>query len=165
MKITSNRNRPVENRIDEYDMTKKMIDIMSGGLREAMETAPPTDPNAESHNDGDDAVTPTKNDQNYADEIKKFSDTVDPRVQITNFKIYPKDRDVKFEGRLDSGINFFMSLKAMKLSISITDDQGQSIRIFVDDDLVATIQKLSGYYENWSREWAQKLVTDYPTNG
>jgi hypothetical protein len=54
-----------------------------------------------------------------------------------------------------------MSIKAMKLSISITDENGAPKNIFVDKDLLATLQKLNGYYENWTREWAQKLNTEY----
>jgi hypothetical protein len=82
-------------------------------------------------------------------------------VQITRFKIYPKDRDVQLDGRLDSGINFYLSVKAMKLSISITDENGKAKDIFIDKELLATLQKLNGYYENWTREWAQKLTTEY----
>ena len=111
--------------------------------------------------EGGDVITPAPNSPEYKEEAKKLSDSVDPRVQITKFKIYPRDRNVEFEGRLDSGINFFMSTKAMKLSISITDTQGQAIKIYVDGELLSTLQKLNGYYENWSREWAQKLATDY----
>lgn len=110
---------------------------------------------------GNDVISPSPNDAVYADEQKKISDSVDPRIQISKFKIYPRDRDVQFEGRLDSGINFFMSTKAMKLAISITNDSGQPIKIYVDAELIATIQKLNGYYENWTREWAQKLNTEY----
>lgn len=151
--------------INEHDFTKKMLEVMRNGglLKEAEEGQPveePT-PNEGAHDEGKDVITPSENDVNYSEEIKKFSDTVDPRVQVSKFKIYPRDRDVQFEGRLDSGINFFMSIKAMKLSISVTDDQGQPTKIYVDNELLATMQKLSGYYENWSKEWAQKLTTDY----
>jgi hypothetical protein len=135
--------------INEHDLTKKMIDTLRGNvlIKEADE--------------GNDVISPTEKDSTYQDEIKKISDTVDPRVQIKKFKIYPKDRDVQLDGRLDSGINFFMSTKAMKLSVSITDDNGKAKTIFLDKDLIATIQKLNGYYENWTREWAQKLNTEY----
>ena len=149
-----------KNLINEHDYTKKMLDAIRGDssrvIKEALETT-----NSENHEDGGDVITPNSSDSNYSDEVKKFSDTVDPRVQITKFKIYPKDRDVQFEGRLDSGINFYMSIREMKLSISITDEDGKAIKIYVDSDLIATIQKLSGYYENWSKEWAQKLTTEY----
>jgi hypothetical protein len=136
----------MENMINEHDHTKKMISIIRGNLFE---------------DESSDTISPSENDSTYKDEVKKISDSVDPRVQITKFKIYPKDRDVQFDGRLDSGINFFMSVRAMKLKISITDDSGKPTQIYLDNELLKTIQKLNGYYENWTREWAQKLNTEY----
>lgn len=135
--------------INEHDLTKKMIDTLRGKnlLNEGDE--------------GNDVISPTDGDDTFNDEAKKLGDTVDPRVQITRFKIYPKDRDVQLDGRLDMGINFNMSVKAMKLSISITEDNGKAKSVFVDKDLLLTLQKLNGYYENWTREWAQKLNTEY----
>ena len=137
------------NLINEHDLTKKMIDVLrtKSLISEAEE--------------GNDVISPSEDSSEYKDEAKKLADTVDPRVQITKFKIYPRDRDVQFEGRLDSGVNFFMSIKAMKLSISITDENGKPKIIYVDNELIATIQKLNGYYDNWSKEWAQKLNTEY----
>lgn len=135
-------------KLNEHDLTKKMIDVLRNRqvLLEVEEK---------------DVVTPSEEDNEYKEEVKKISDSVDPRVQITKFKIYPRDRDVQFEGRLDSGINFFMSTKAMKLSISITDENGNPTRIYLDKELISVIQKLNGFYENWTREWAQKLNTEY----
>ena len=132
--------------LNEYEQTQRMIKVLRDGLL--------------TENDSDE-ISPKPNDSVYKEEVKKVSDSVDPRVQITKFKIYPRDRDVQFEGRLDSGINFFMSVKAMKLMISITDTEGQASQIYLDDELIATIQKLNGYYQNWTREWAQKLNTEY----
>jgi hypothetical protein len=139
-----------KNILNEYDQTKKMIETIRNSSKFINES-----------DEGSDVITPTPTDAVYSEEVKKISDSVDPRIQITKFKIFPRDRDVQFEGRLDSGINFFMSTKAMKLSISITDTQGQAIKIYVDTELISTIQKLNGYYENWTREWAQKLNTDF----
>jgi hypothetical protein len=130
-------------------MTKKMMDVIRNS------------PLLTESDEGNDVITPAPNDSVYMDEVKKMADSVDPRMQVTKFKIYPNARDVQFEGRLDSGINFFMSTKAMKLSISITDDNGQASKIYLDTELIGIIQKLSGYYENWVREWAQKLNTEY----
>ena len=139
-----------KNLISEHDLTKKMLDVIRNNRLLV-----------EQEEESSDVITPSENDPTYSEEVKKISDSVDPRVQVTKFKIYPRDRDVQFEGRLDSGINFFMSTKAMKLSISITDDEGNATRIYLDNDLVKTIQKLNGFYENWTREWAQKLNTEY----
>lgn len=133
--------------INEHELTKKMLGTIrkNNVIKEA----------------DSDVITPSEDSSVYKDEAKKLADTVDPRVQITKLKIYPRDRDVQFEGRLDSGINFYMSVKAMKLSISITDESGNVKMVYVDNQLLNTIQKLNGYYENWTREWAQKLNTEY----
>ena len=137
-------------KINEHDMTKRMMDkLRQPNLQLITETE-----------EGDDTISPTNGDPVYTEEVKKIMDAVDPRVQISKFKIYPNARDVQFEGRLDSGINFFMSTKAMKLRMSITNDEGQPMTIFVDTELIRTIQKLNGYYENWVREWAAKLNTE-----
>jgi hypothetical protein len=144
-----NNNKPKE-LISEYDVTKKMLDK----IRLLTE-----------NDEGGDVISPTPSDSIFIDEYKKIRDSVDPRLQITKFKIYPNDRDVQFDGRLDSGINFFMSVKAMKLSISITDSSGNSTRIYLDDDLMTVIKKLDGYYDNWVREWSQKLATEYKAKG
>lgn len=135
--------------INEHDLTKKMInDIRSKKfLLEAEE--------------GNDVITPAENSDVYKSELQKIGDTVDKRVQITKFKIYPKDRDVQVDGRFDQGINFYFSTKAGKPSISMTDEAGNVRQMFVDDDIVEIINKLSGYYENWSEEWAEKLNTEY----
>jgi len=135
--------------LNEHEQTKMMLEfIRSNSSKRIIQ-------------ESDDVISPSENDSVYTDELKKLSDTVDPRVQISKFKIYPRDRDVQLDGRLDSGVNFFMSTKAMKLKISITDDQGKTAEIYLDDELLSTIQKLNGYYENWTREWATKLTTEY----
>ena len=134
--------------INEHDMTKKMMNIIRTGLLTEA-------------NEGNDVITPNQNDPTYTEEVKKFGDTIDPRVQITKFKIYPNDKNVEFEGRFDMGINFFMSIKAGRLSISITDNEGNAQRIYLDEELLTMITKLTGYYKNWSLEWAKKLQTEY----
>lgn len=148
-RLATNRFPTESNVISEHDITKRMIDSITN-MRVISESE-----------EGADVITPTATDTVYQDEVKKIGDSVDPRIQVTKFKIYPMDRDVQFEGRLDSGINFFMSTKAMKLSISITDENGVASKIYLDAELISTIQKLNGYYENWTREWAQKLNTEY----
>lgn len=135
--------------INEHDLTKKMINTLRGKnlITEADE--------------GNDVITPSENNDVYKNELKKISDTIDTGVQITKFKIYPKARDVQFEGRFDNGINFYMSTKAGKPSISITDDTGNVRQMFIDDEIVDMIKKIEGYYENWKSEWAEKLNTEY----
>jgi len=135
--------------INEHDVTKKMIDTLRGQsfINEAEE--------------GNDVITPSENDPVFKDEAKKIADTVDQRIQITKLKIYPKDNDVQFEGRQVFGINFFMSTKAGKLSISITDENGRPKQMFLDKESLDIINKLEGYYKNWAIEWGKKLNTEY----
>jgi hypothetical protein len=135
--------------INEHDVTKKMIDTLRGQsfINEADE--------------GNDVITPSENDPVFKDEAKKIADTVDQRIQITKLKIYPKDNDVQFEGRQVFGINFFMSTKAGKLSISITDENGRPKQMFLDKESLDIINKLEGYYKNWAIEWGKKLNTEY----
>jgi hypothetical protein len=135
--------------INEHDVTKKMIDTLRGKsfINEAEE--------------GNDVITPSENDAVFKDEAKKIADTVDQRIQIKKFKIYPKDNDVQLEGRQVFGIDFFMSTKAGKLSISITDENGRPKQMFLDKESLDIIKKLEAYYKNWSIEWATKLNTEY----
>lgn len=139
--------------INEHDMTKKMMDIVRGGFKSLLK-----------ENDGrDDTISPSPSDSVFKDELKKLQDTVDPRVKITNFKIYPSDENVIIEGTFlqreseDSGIKFKMSLAAGDIETSMND-------IELDDKVSLLLQKLKGYYENWVDEWALKLANEYKPN-
>lgn len=107
-----------------------------------------------------DSITPQQGDAVFNDELKKLQDTVDPRVKITNFKIYPTDQNVIIEGIFlqresqDSGIHFKMSLNAGDIETSMEN-------IDLDDKVSLLLTKLKGYYENWVDEWALKLPNEY----
>jgi hypothetical protein len=141
----------MKNNINEHDMTKKMMDIIRGGFQSKTINE---DDNQE------DAITPKKGDAVFNDELKKLQDTVDPRVKITNFKIYPKDENVIIEGVFleregeGTGINFKMSLAAGEIQTSM-------VNIDLNDKVSILLQKLKGYYENWVDEWALKLSNEY----
>lgn len=136
--------------INEHDKTKEMMDIIRGGFKKII-----------SENDGQyDTISPKPGDAVFNDELKKLQDTVDPRVTITNFKIYPTDRNVIIEGTLlqreskESGIHFKMNLAAGDIETSMQD-------IELDDKVSLVLQKIKGYYENWVDEWALKLANEY----
>jgi len=136
--------------INEHDKTKEMMEILRGGFKKII-----------AENDGQaDTLSPKPGDAVFNDELKKLQDTVDPRVSITNFKIYPIDRNVIIEGILlqreseDSGIHFKMNLAAGDIETSMKD-------IELDDKVSLVLQKLKGYYENWVDEWALKLANEY----
>jgi hypothetical protein len=172
--------------INEHDKTKEMMEIIRNGFKskiitEADETtqnqmAPnnvlplevgddlpePIDNDEPKETEGD-TISPVSGDAVFNDELKKLQDTVDPRVKITNFKIYPIDQNVIIEGTFlqrqseESGIKFKMDLAAGEIQTSMLD-------IELDDKVSLVLQKLRGYYENWVDEWALKLTNEYKSN-
>jgi len=157
--------------LDEHDITKNMIDKIRGGFKQLIKEADePTQPETkeplvqgddlpEPKTDGD-SISPQQGDAVFNDELKKLQDTIDPRVKITNFKIYPTDQNVIIEGVFlqresqDSGIHFKMSLSSGDIETSMSN-------IDLDDKVSLLLQKLKGYYENWVNEWALKLTNEY----
>jgi hypothetical protein len=148
--------------INEHDMTKKMMDILRGGYKtrlliEADEQGQEISPEGEEQKD---TLSPKAGDSVFNDELKKLQDTVDPRVEITNFKIYPTDGNVIIEGIFlkrendDTGIKFKMSLASGEIETSMSN-------IDLSDKVSMLLQKLKGYYENWVDEWALKLANEY----
>ena len=158
----------MKDRINEHDMTKRMMDIMRGGYKPLLkEEETPMNPNGLDSNPIDDTpekdkdvITPVAGDAVFNDELKKLQDTVDPRVKITSFKIYPVDENVIIEGvflqreKEGTGIVFRMSLAAGEIGTSMND-------IELSDKVSLLLQKLKGYYENWVDEWALKLPKEY----
>jgi hypothetical protein len=164
--------------INEHDKTKQMMDIIRGGFKKLIkeEDTQPMDAVTEpqkskqleagddlpepEEQDGEDTLSPQPGDAAFKDELKKLQDTVDPRVKITNFKIYTVDQNVIIEGVLlqreseNSGIHFKMDLAAGDIETSMQD-------IELDDKVSFVLQKLKGYYENWVDEWALKLANEY----
>jgi hypothetical protein len=148
----------MKEKINEHDMTKKMMETLRGGfvtklIKEQEEVSVDQD-------DQKDTLTPKKGDAVFNDELNKLMDTVDASAQITIFKIYPKDRNVVIEGNLlegeneGSGIKFKMNLKKREIETSMNN-------IELDDNISFILQKLKGYYNNWSDEWARKITTEY----
>ena len=155
--------------INEYDQTKKMLDIIRGGYVNKLINEEENDFGAtdDAVNDTEsDALTDAPSDENnlspvqgdaiFNEELKKLQDTVDPKVKITNFKIYPDDDNVLIEGvflqneGLDSGIKFKMKLEGTDVEIKINS-------IGLNDKVLGVLQKLKGYYENWVDDWALRI--------
>lgn len=159
--------------INEYDHTKKMLDIIRGGYVKKLINEEETDfgggeepldePVDEPMDDGgiesdvdESNLSPVQGDSIFNEELKKLQDTVDPKVKITNFKIYPEDDNVLIEGvflqneGLDSGIKFRMKLEASDIEIKINS-------IGLNDKVLGILQKLKGYYENWVDDWALRI--------
>jgi hypothetical protein len=148
----------MKNNINEHDMTKKMMDIIRGGYKSRLITE--ADEMAPEQDDYKDTLDVKKTDSVFKSELKKLQDIVDPRVEITNFKIYPQDSNVLIEGIFlkgeneDTGIKFRMSLAAGEINITMSN-------IEVTDKVSLLLSKLKGYYENWVNEWALKLANEY----
>jgi hypothetical protein len=148
----------MKERINEHDLTKKMMEIIRGGYKQKLMTE--DEEITPENDDYADTLDVKKGDSVYKDELKKLQDVVDPRVEITNFKIYPNDSNVIIEGVFlkgeneDVGIRFRMSLAAGEINTTMTN-------IELTDKVSRLLTKLKGYYENWVDEWALKLANEY----
>tara|TARA_Y100000310_G_scaffold315898_1_gene367012 strand:- start:264 stop:788 length:525 start_codon:yes stop_codon:yes gene_type:complete len=92
----------------------------------------------------------------YTEEERKFRDTVSPRVQFNKFKLYPKAQNVEFSGKFtDTRIEWYYSLDDSR-GVYITGDMAQ-----LSDETLKQIQKLVGYYQTWSDEWANRIAEEY----
>ena len=164
--------------MNSHDETKKIIDLIRESNRknyvnknliiEQPELAP-----IDQIVPGDDIADDIEETPNVADEIeldptelkdeqKKFREQVNPRTEFKKFKLYPKAGNVEFSGIFqDSRIEWYYSLDDTR-GVYISADMLQ-----LRDDTLKTIQKLVGYYENWSTEWANRLpeYTEEPTKG
>lgn len=154
----------MKEKINEHDMTKKMMEVIRGGFKtkliteveqssqdisSQMKTAPPQ------KQDDSDTITPKKGDAVYNAEYEKLSETVDPSIDITNFKLYPVDKNAIIEGTLlNNRATFKMELTADEVVI----DTGN---IGLNDETSETLKKLQGYFKNWKNEWAKKITTEY----
>lgn len=151
----------MEKNINEHDMTKKMMDIIRGGYKsrliteadEQNQTAEPEmKPDA---GDQKDTLSPKKGDAVFNDEYKKLSEIVDPSVEITNFKIYPVDKNAIIEGNiLNNRAQFKMELTEDEVKV----DTGT---IGLNDDNNEILKKLQGYFKNWKNEWSKKITTEF----
>jgi hypothetical protein len=93
------------------------------------------------------------------EEEKKFRSTVSPRVEFNNFFIYPNASNVEWSGKFnDSDLEWVFSLDD-STGVYISGDL-----VRLNDNTMDVLKKLTGYYETWSNEWANKLADEYPVN-
>ena len=131
--------------ITEHNITKQMLSTIrkKATLNE----------NFNANSGDEEELTSTE----LSEEQKNFRDTVSPRVDFTGFKVYPKNKNVVFSGR-------FENLGGLEWEFTLEDANGLYItanNVPFSDDVIDTIKKLKGYYDNWADEWAQKLATEY----
>jgi len=142
--------------INEHDMTKKMMEVIRGGYRSKLITEAEEQP-SEDNTGGDqkDTISPKEGDAVFNDEYKKLSEIVDPSVGITNFKIYPVDKNAFIEGNImNNRAQFKMELNKDEVKV----DTGT---IGLNDDNNEILKKLQGYFKNWKNEWAKKINTEF----
>lgn len=156
-------NAPVR---DEHDITKRMLETMrnSGRLLTEVEEVPaggsmtaPRQDNNSTQASAQPSEGEDLNDDELAAQEKAFMDSVSPKVEFNEFKIYRKERNVVFSGN-------FQDLGGLEWVMSLKDSDGLNITVQsfkVDSDTISVLNKLHGFYVNWSKEWAVKLNTEY----
>jgi hypothetical protein len=178
----------MKERIDEHDMTKKMMDIMRGGYKSKLLTEAEGETmqdNKDMETQKDDSMQEKKvmdvqkGDAVYNEELKKLQ-AINPRVAIKFFKIYPDEENanvhmgvVFLEGPIGSGAgsndpnleHSWMNegnRSGVYFELSLLDGfKDPIVKNVSNPDLSELLQKLSGFYQNWEDEWAIKLQEDY----
>ena len=94
--------------------------------------------------------------EDLKEEEKKFRSTVSPRVEFKKFFIYPKASNVEWSGKFtDSDVEWVYSLDDSD-GVYISGDL-----LRLNDSMMENLKKLTGYYQTWSNEWANKVAEDY----
>lgn len=162
----------MKDRINEHDMTKKMMSMIRGGyqtvLREQSEDVK--------------AVDIEKNTPIYKDELKKIKEIVYPIATIKSITV-SKQGDSKnvnmkvvfLEGDEGSGISANQSDR-QQLPTWVNQDNRSGVYFELDllkgykDPIVKNVSnpklpeilnKLEGYYDVWATEWAKQNIDDY----
>lgn len=160
-------------RINEHDMTKKMMEIMRGGYASKLII----------ENDGGMAEQKVldiqQGDAVYNEELKKLR-AINNRVDIKFFKIYTDKENsnvhmgvVYLQGPIgsDDGTsnpnqqNSWMNegnRSGVYFELSLLDGYKEPVVKNVSNpDLSQLLKQLPGFYQNWEDEWAVKLQDDY----
>ena len=175
--------------INEHDKTKQMMDIIRNGFKSTLITeaddmtaAPAAPNNTQPLEAGDDLpeepeqeasvsdeVAPTQED--YNTELQQLREQINSSVEITEFKIFPNNRNVRLSGiflkgdvipnatddRKYTGIYFTYNLNKGFEAPILNGVQG--------NDLVNQItDRIEGYYANFCDAWYLKLDEYKPKN-
>lgn len=160
----------MKDRINEHEMTQKMMEIMRGGYKELLSEADGQtqfDPSSTQVNpadmdtsqqapEPDDVIELKKGDATYEDELNLMRDVVDGGVVFTSFNIYPSDSNVVIDGYLekqesdDSGIFFKMALTASNIETSVVD-------VELTDTVNEILKRLTGYYPDFEKRWKTQI--------
>ncbi len=163
----------MKDRIDEHDMTKKMMDIMRGGYKglinevDFQDAQTQAEPSSDQVNPSDldqsqeaplpsDTIQLKPSDAAYQTELDQMRNNINGTVNFTSFNIYPEDANVVIDGYLEkrnadnSGIFFKMDLNAGDIETSMVD-------VELDDRVNEIVKRLTGYYANFEDEWGKKI--------
>jgi hypothetical protein len=138
--------------MNQHDETRKILEL----IRESKRTSPLSNKILIKEQELGVVEEKELDPAEYAEEEKKFRDTISPRVKFNQFKLYPKAQNVEWSGEFtDTRISWYYSLDDSR-GVYITGDMVQ-----LTDDTLKQIQKLVGYYQTWSDEWANRIAEEY----
>jgi hypothetical protein len=157
--------------INEHDKTKQMMNIMRGGFKSIINEEDtmgnPGQEQMQPEVDGEEpeaTKSPVKGGALWKEELEGLQ-TIDKRVRIDNFKIYPQNEDVLLEGTflpkpdINAGVKFKMTLLGSNPELIPSSEN-----IVLETNLVSLLGKLIGYYKNWTEEWAVEDLNDVDEN-
>jgi hypothetical protein len=162
-----------KNLINEYDMTKSMLNTIRSLIKENENSNPEISDNeiGDINNSQSREIIVVKDGQKENDKLFDYyeKDTNEllgliPDITFYNYSIIPKEGvksgDVLFSGKLNAyGIDFTMNKEdSLGLRISST------MPVRLDDNLMTTLKTLNSFYQNWQKEWAIELNKENFTN-
>ena len=163
----------MKEKINEHDMTKKMMAMIRGGFQSVLLTE---------QTDETQAVDIETNTPIYKDELKKIKEIVYPIATIKSITV-SKQGDSKnvnmkvvfLEGDEGSGVSSGES-ERQQIPTWVNQDNRSGVYFELDllrgyeDPIVKNVSnpklpeilnKLQGYYDVWATEWAKQNIDDY----
>ena len=138
----------MKQRINEHDMTKKMMDILRGGYKDMLTEE------VDNQKDTKDYAT---TDPIYQEELKKIKETVDSSIEIDEFRSYinPNNKNVMMTGTMLFGkVRFRFELIRDEAELSTIEPYD------LTTENNEKISKMIGYFKNWRDEWAKKITEE-----
>lgn len=138
----------MKQRINEHDMTKKMMDILRGGYKDML---------TEEVDNQKDTKDYTTSNPIYQEELKKIKETVDSSIEIDEFRSYinPNNKNVMMTGTMLFGkVMFRFELIRDEAELSTIEPYDLTI------ENNEKISKMIGYFKNWRDEWAKKITEE-----
>ena len=138
----------MKQRINEHDMTKKMMDILRGGYKDML---------TEEVDNQKDTKDYTTSNPIYQEELKKIKETVDSSIEIDEFRSYidPNNKNVMMTGTMLFGkVRFRFELIRDEAELSTIEPYDLTI------ENNEKISKMIGYFKNWRDEWAKKITEE-----